>query len=111
MTSLWDKLPPEIQEHVFGFLTYVGKTRLSPCHQYIQEYYYDPTEATVTWPLPSPFLNTVRSVERGVPIFIHIDQYGCTRYFRPIFRSGILVVGGEQRVDITQAEIPSYYVI
>jgi hypothetical protein len=115
MSTLWDLLPPEIQLYIWNFAVRLraADNPLRPCHPAIQLYYFDPDKHAYTWPFPCS--QKGRSSEEGVDILFVKNQFGCIRYMRSCYRAncanGPYLPPPAPQADITQAELPHYYLI
>lgn len=105
MSSLWDWLPPEIQEHILTFV--IRETPLKPLHKRIKESRYEEDRDIATWPMPHS-VEKIRVYEIGITIYKKKNWFGCTRYYRRIFNGK---KSFRHYVDITQAVVPSFYII
>ena len=121
--SLWDWLPPELQEHVLQYASL--QSRLLPCHAEIRSrYYYDGCD-THTWPM----CGYGRVTEELTYVQVRKDpEYGLMRLYRGVYRKRNLdlirgewlskngnfmrhaiMEGKKYCVDITTSDIPKYY--
>ena len=115
MSSLWDWLPPEIEEHVLQYVKFTNspmQQNLS-LHRTIKRYYYDVDNKRhhISWPYiePKPVNVIRRDSERGASIEIRKDVWGCIRYYRKIYGNNVHSRHIYHNLDITQANMPLYY--
>lgn len=106
--SLWDRLPPEMHEHVLKYA--IKESPLKALHKEIKKYYFNPAFNfdTETWPAP----RTAGRAGENINIEIRKDQYGCKRAFRKIYyaNDGMLMSKYDNFiVDITQQYYPKCY--
>lgn len=76
--SLWDILPPEMQQHVLKFA--IKQSPLVDIHDEIRKFYWE--GPSFDWPMP----RLRRLSEYNVVLKQHVNEFGITRYLRPIFR-------------------------
>ena len=82
--SLWDRLPPEIQEQILWQAVYLhaSENPLKVCHQQIVVGYRYDNNQDFNWPMPS---RMKRCSEQGEPVHMRKDQFGCERYYRGVY--------------------------
>ena len=117
--SLWDLLPPEMEEHVLKYVKFVNspmqqnKELHHIIHKYKKTKHNDRYDIDASWPFPKwgrLYENSDGSIR------FKKDIYGCIRCYRCVFYyNGFEIVrylnnnGVIYSLDITQAKLPSCY--
>lgn len=127
--SLWDRLPPEIQEYILRFATYIGAAQcpLKPCHKDILCFCFHDDDNLVltvsnTWPMPhrKPFMYTNmcqthfnRTYECQTTVKVKKDKFGCLRYYRRVYYrvydDDVIDSSKTYCLDVTQATPTTLY--
>lgn len=108
--SLWDCLPPEMQEYVLKFA--ILKSPLTSLHDDIKRYYYNPKLDFKTWPMPCNESNKTvkrRMLETNM-VEKRRNQFGCARYYRNIWRHNSETVVVRYVLDVTQMHLKKQYI-